>query len=750
MQNVSKEYRTGMKNSLRERSYMMISFGLVNQEAQANATVAEGEFSYYTNNKSIFGQKDGSTIYATLEQDFTKVDGSMFFLPRQNSSGSYLDTGLVSGPLIPDTGYELLIELNVVPTDIKGLTINFGEIYPTRFDIMTSSGQKIEVTGNEKSIFSTEEVLENTTEIRLVFYEMKNHFSRLRIYSIQLGYGLVYHNKDILDSSLETYISPISDDVSQIDFMVKLQNYDQYFNVDNPNSAINFLETGQEMTIYYGLYIKEKDSIEWIKGGQLLCSEWENDDYSATIRCQDIFRTMDSEYYKGEYREEGITLYDHAVLVFEDAGIEKYYIDPYLKKIKTRNPMPRVTHREALQIIANAGRCVLSQNRDGCPQIQSSFLPDFTVSCNGETEYSNIENIKKSDPKVEYAAFSHNYTLADGSNQHLPKDFSEAAVMTGYILEFQSNEEGLFQTNPVITIVQESECMYYGFKIVFGNALPAEFVVRTFNAGTAISEYVITSEKINKNCIIKTDLPNFDTMEIEFTKTAEPYNRIVIDYFSFGDVTDFTMERKDMTSSPKSIKQELVKNVEVSCFFYNKATAIDTLISEEAEVLTGDIRIYYMGEATYGLQATFNNSANNVEIVSCGAYYCEIKFKLSGKYKLEITGYRYNIAMQTITQELNSRGKTIQWENPLIGDTETAKDLAVWLGDYYNAGIEYEYTTRGNPEIDANDIIFQENTYRPGLKVNIYRHTVNFSTSLSGKVSARRSIMTMPKSKEVL
>jgi hypothetical protein len=44
MQKVSNEYKASMKSSLRERSYMMISFGLVNQEAQANATVMGNNF----------------------------------------------------------------------------------------------------------------------------------------------------------------------------------------------------------------------------------------------------------------------------------------------------------------------------------------------------------------------------------------------------------------------------------------------------------------------------------------------------------------------------------------------------------------------------------------------------------------------------------------------------------------------------------------------------------------------------------
>lgn len=81
------------------------------------------------------------------------------------------------------------------------------------------------------------------------------------------------------------------------------------------------------------------------------------------------------------------------------------------------------------------------------------------------------------------------------------------------------------------------------------------------------------------------DFDDFDLMEIEFTKTKEPFNRIVVDYFSFGDITDFTMERQDMISSPKSIKQELVKAVRVPCYSYQKGTAEETLISEETEAV---------------------------------------------------------------------------------------------------------------------------------------------------------------------
>ena len=89
-----------MKSSLRERAYIMISFGLLNQEAQAKAKVEQGDFTYYSNSTNILSEKTDDTIYATLEENFTKVDGTMFFLPRQNASNAYLDTGIISDKLL--------------------------------------------------------------------------------------------------------------------------------------------------------------------------------------------------------------------------------------------------------------------------------------------------------------------------------------------------------------------------------------------------------------------------------------------------------------------------------------------------------------------------------------------------------------------------------------------------------------------------------------------------------------------------
>lgn len=737
MQKVSKAYKESMKSSLRERAYIMISFGLVNQEAQAKATVDNGSYAYYSNKDNIFGEHIDDTVYATLEEEFTKVDGSMFFLPRATEGGRYYDTGIVSDKLISEARCEVIISLNTIATDFKGLTINFGENYPVDFDIVGSTGQTIEFRGNTKSKWNTEEVLENTTYIKLVFYKMKNPQSRLRIYSIMFGYGLVYYNDSVMSSALDSYVSPIGADVPQFDFSVTLKNYDHYFNVDNPNSAINYLETGQEMDIMYGYQTPGSDTIEWIQGNHLWCSEWESDDNTATIRCQDIFRNMDGEYVKGLYSAAGKSYYALAEEILKDAGISEYYIDPRLKKLYSNNPIPRVKYKEALQIIANACRCVLTQSRDGKVQIKSNFMPSASIATNGEETYSNAANVLTDTPKVEYATLAGNYTPTDGTMFFLPRN-GKAALTTGYVSKEISGANGTFTKNPVVTITMEAIRAYYGLKLVFGTALPAAFTIRTYKGGEPVNEYPVEKDEINTTSIILRDFDDFDVMKIEFTKTAEPYNRIVLNYFSLSDVVDFTMNRRDMTSSPKAIKQELIKEVIVPCYTYQENNREENLVYEDIDVVAGEVETYYIQDPSYGYKVKLDEVEGKATVVAWSNYFVTIKFNVTGSFKLEVQGYRYKIVEKYATVSLNARGKTVKWKNPLISNTTMANELAAWLVDYYTAGIEYEYDTRGNPELDATDIVYQENEFHDGMRVNIYRHTVNFKQAFSGRVTARR------------
>lgn len=734
MQKVSKEYRDSMSSGLRERAYTMISFGLVNQEIQGNAKVGEGRFAYYSKQDDLFMKKASKQIYATLEENFSKIDGSMFFLPRDKEL--CFSTELVSNEIVPNAIFELVIKLNVPPTDFKGFTVEFGENFPVDFDLVTDLGQKMEVRNNDKSIWTTQDVFNNVTNFTLKFYQMKNLHSRVRIYSILFGYGLTYYNDDVISSSLESYMSPISETIPQIDFTLQLKNYDRYFDADNPNSAINFLETGQELNVYYGYQLPNSDSIEWIKGNKLWCSSWESNKNVATIRCQDVFRNLDSEFYKGKYFVDGITFYDLAMDILNAAKIEKYSVDPRLKLIKTKNPIPRVSYKEALQLIANATRCVLSQTRDGRVLIKSNFVPNLEVSCNGETTYSDVNNVIGTIPVREYVSMAYEYSTVDG-DMYFPNRQLSRGLNTGYISDIQSTGACLFTRNPVLQLKLEAAFTYYGLRIEFGNSLPSEFVIKTYNNNNLVDEYTV-SKNISKVTNLVYDFDDFDIMEIEFTKTQFPHNRIVINHIELGDITDFRVSKRDIISPVSVLKQELVKEIKVSYYGYKISSKKDNILKQDVVVTSGQVDTFYF-KKPYGMYAQTLGGANDkAVIIDSGAYYVTIQYLTEGMFTLIITGFLYDVVEEFVTVPINNNGKTVKWSNPLICDVQLAIELANWLKEYYSVSIEYEYGMRGNPELDVNDVIYQVNDFSENMKVNLYHYILDFKQTFSGKAKTRR------------
>ena len=89
MQYVSTEYKDAMKQLARNKSYMKINIGLINQKAQENSAVQPGGFTYFSNLKKPLDNESVSKKYATFERGYTQADGSKYFLPREHP-GAYI------------------------------------------------------------------------------------------------------------------------------------------------------------------------------------------------------------------------------------------------------------------------------------------------------------------------------------------------------------------------------------------------------------------------------------------------------------------------------------------------------------------------------------------------------------------------------------------------------------------------------------------------------------------------------------
>lgn len=735
MYQTSQEYKESMKRPVRNQSYMKIQLGLINQEAQQTAGLSDtNKYNDFSDAESIFNQHTVRR-YATYESNFWKANGISFFLPEKKSD--YRKDGITSTNLFGES-FHVKFVFGCGKSDIKGLTIKFGRNYPTKFTIVTDNATSFEYENTEE-LFKSDDVFENTESIELVITEMNVPNSRVRIDYIIFGLGLEYDDEWISEASSNTTLSAINEDLPESEFKVTLCNDNQLFNVDNPSSDINFLESGQKVNVMMG-YMLDDGNIEWIKMHSLYVSEWSADDSSATITAVDILKYLDEKYYKGIYYEDGISLYDLAVLVLTDAGLneDEYYIDSYMKKVYVHNPLPNVTHKEALQIIANAGRCIMDYDRNGKIRIRVAFKPTYDTTSNGETYFSNAPTIDNLTEKNQYATCEQNFWKADGKKLFVPTDHHQD---TGYISASISDENGKFDANPMLTRTLEAKYKAYGIMINFSGNLPKKIVIRTYADDVLNNTLTITSG-IEQATEINCDFPEYDRLEIEFPET-EPNSRIHIDYLSLGAETSYSLEYDDLYSTPVGTQLEKIKNVKVSRSLYSKSATKEDLTSETI-TYSGENQIYYLNDPCYGYSVAISNAKSGqiAKIVSSGAYYVEVAFsgvKTGENIEVSITGYKYNVATSYYSQPVHNRGTEKEWKNPLISFDDHCQEVAKWLADYFASGIEYELDYRGEPAIDCGDVIGQENKYDPDLKTIVEQSQITFKSGvLGGGLRTRR------------
>lgn len=742
MQNVSEAYKKSIKQCLRNRGYIKATIGIINQEAQksANANNEQNKLTYFSNTLSVFDGIGVTKPYATAEENFSKTDGSMYFLPKKNSGIAFYNNGLVSEEL----SGSFYFQFSVLNLDIRGLMIEFGHSFPKRFTVEWNAGEK--TYNNSESLFITEDVFENVSWMRITPLEMNEGKVRFRIYEITFGVAKTFTNSNVLGYSFKEYVSPISETIPSQDMKLEVDNQDLYYSVDNPDSAFLFLETGQEIRVSFGYDVTGNGNIEWLPENTCFLKTWKADDSKAVFDATDRFDFLTGYYYRGEFRPNKISLYDLAVLVFKDAGItdpNDYYIDPVLKDVLVTNPIPAVKHTEALQIIANAGRCILYQDRQKRFHIESTHVPDLVAEDNGKTEYSNVSELLKNRKKEAYAIQSNDFSVVDGTLLFMPQNGEYKN--TGYASNVIANENGLFtETNPKITITAETFFTAYGLKINFRNVAAKEFKITTFFDDQKIKSFVYAEPNIE--FITKDIFEKFDRMEIEFT-VAHPNSRITIDNILVGDITDYTIERNcDIYGNPVGERKNKVKEIVIERSVFKEDSEVKELVYEEIE-MTGKVmqQTVYFGDASYDLSVLSENSSVNARIIDQSNYMAVVEFTKATEgvivFNYKISGKQYKVTKFLDRTNHNAHGEEIVWKNPIVSVSHHASSMQAWLSSYFLGDVEYEVSWRGDPRIDAGDLTYLELKNRETALTRIYQNTLNFNGGWSASTKVRKAVV---------
>lgn len=763
MQNVSRDYKESMRGRIRNRGYIRATIGIFNQEAQSTLAVnsTEEPLLYLSNKETVFAGVAPERIYATAEQDFSKLNGTRYFAPPEDSGYEIYNNGLVSEEILGD----IYIDFGGECYDIKGLTIDFGEFYPVEFIIETNAVTR-QYGGVDRGLWTTEDAWNNASFFRIHPLAMANGKGRLRIYRFSCGLTNTFYNDKVQNFSSKEYVSTISETVPSQDMTLTVFNYDMYYSPDNPESALAYMELGQEVRVAFGYDVNGQGKIEWLPEKKSYLKTWKANETTATFTAVDIFDMVgnDTEYVSGKYNPAGTPLYDIAVDVLEDLGVADYFIDTSLKNLPIVNPMPVVKHAAALQIIANAGRCILKEGHSGQIQIVASYIPDMQASANNETEWSHIENVLKNDVKNGYANASQDFSVADGTLLFAP-DNQEGYRNTGYISEsiwIENKDAEVVQRfgfclgskpvkfslggywlgeMPEITIALEATYTAFGLSMNFRNTAPRVFHITTYHEDTVLQFVRVENPDLQYH----TDetFLEFDRMVITFDK-GHPNSRIFVDNILVGDNTDYDLTRdRDLITAPVATRQRKVQKISTSYTAYRQTSQRVTVASEKIEVTeNGYEYMVSFKKPSAGLSIVLSgvSSAVKAEIVESGTYYAKIRFTgITGAVNLTytISGYEYETESYSYTEDYNRDGEVITWNNPLVGTVEHAQMLEEWLAEYYLGDVEYEIDWKGDPAVDANDLFHLE-TKNGRSFIRSYENSLSFNGRWSGRMKARK------------
>ena len=357
-----------------------VSFEILAVEAYEDASfVVSGEAPISRLSQAINKIREMSRKYATYESDYFRLDGTFYIPPKENEGDSEL--GWWSDVISDQDGIfatrPTITFTFTKPHSSIGLTFTFdnqADEYPSEFSVNTYSATDVllvsqTITNNSSSVYYFDVPLDNYKKIVIEIIKWAKPYRRARLVEVDFGVVREYTGDKLISFKVIEEMDLLTSTVPSNEMQFVLDNSDQLFNILNPNGIYRYLVPNQEMTAQIGLLIGE-NKYEWIPMGKYFLTEWtvEEGAMTSTFVGRDIFTKLEAVDYTTLLQDTN--LYDLAEDILIKSEVEKYQIDETLKLIPTKGFVEPIKVRQALQMIAIAGRCVVRQVRDGAIVIE--------------------------------------------------------------------------------------------------------------------------------------------------------------------------------------------------------------------------------------------------------------------------------------------------------------------------------------------------------------------------------------------
>lgn len=408
MQQVSAQWKENQTQSFVNESFVEITLHVGDPTVIGEGTVTANGEEFFSNAQTVVEEevKDPQK-YATLESNIWVLDGSLSLLPDAPPYGrnGYLSDWLCGndGSFTPQPVVTIQYSKAYQPLN-PGMTIVWGtayEEYADTFNIAVYNGDtqvtSKTVTGNRDVVSVVEmDGFANYNKIVVTVIKWCLPKRRARISDIVVGYDTTYTKRDIMSFSHSMSVDPLSAALpgNQIEFSIS--NVDKRFNPDNPEGVEMYLMERQRIRAKYGY--KLGDKVEWIPGGVFYLSQWDmpQNGIKAGFTARDCMELL-SDPYTGPVTG---TLYDVALAGLQQADLplQKDGSHPWMLDLSLQSVIlpPGVeldqdtTIAMVLQYAANAGCCVMFQDREGVLHLEP--LPEAQATDYRIDRFNSYQN----------------------------------------------------------------------------------------------------------------------------------------------------------------------------------------------------------------------------------------------------------------------------------------------------------------------------------------------------------------------
>lgn len=747
MKAVSNAYKSSMKSLFRNRSYVEISFKNIDTKAATDGVWdSNGEFVYSKFNTLEYEYEYQQTA-AVLELNRWALDGNTCILPPLSAGFS---DGFISNFISDSEGnFGLDSEISKEFTelhDFPGLTLTFDtrcQEWPESVTIKFWLNGKIIDTITQR-VTGTVAVIDAKSKFSdkiSISFGKCLPYRRPRLESILYGAEIIFRNENIVSTDQSHDVDPLSrrSPIETLQFVIL--DYEHKYDPDNPVGIYSYIDKHSPISIQFGYELPD-GTIENLKpDNYLLNGKPTVQNNQATFTCTGLIGSLTGTFYKSKLGEKNF--YDMAEEVLLDAGLpltkngtNPWEIDDSLKQMFTTAALPIDTHMNCLQLIAHACRCRLFTDDDNIIHIKPfgvtvKGIYSGTWSDNGHLWYSEWGTIDKGNSVGNtYTTLELNRWVLDGSNQIIIPDKNPSG--RGYVSEVMSNDQGLFETPPVITRMFDVSHDFPFLNVRFDNPLneyPSLIQIKYYKDDIVLDTQTVKIES-TEALIPTNNIKDCNKIEITILE-ALPHYRVRVSKVYYRD-TDFTLDFTSIgENSQKISKIDQLKTVSVAKYSY----VVNSDSQKLFEGTTEETQLHIeFSEPVKDVEISITNGS----LISSSIYARAVDLELSsGTKNIEITGKSLSENSVVVSYPVAIEGEIDKEENPLITNDTMCNALADHVKKYLTMRNTYEAEYRGNPELEVGDIIGLQTMYTDEMNALILVDGISFNGSLSGKMTVK-------------